>query len=173
LNGTSLRKTILLFAVSYAGIWPAQAQIQIATDPPEVSGKPVPIDLPGAGRIVIVPRQFKKGAANWCTAEIRGPGRFRQIVPTAGGVLGGSCWASLAVGRVPAPRGIVRLAVIYIANRPGEGLEIRPRETPVVLFRKTGQLQWRRDDALTIKLGRQAGVRTIGDLRTLLSRPGW
>lgn len=77
-----------------------------------------------------------------------------------------TCGHVLAFGRVPAPAGTDRIALLY-DSYGGPNAEVLQ---PVILERSAGQNRWAFNDALAQSIGEDGSLTTIPAIRTYLTR---
>lgn len=140
-------------------------------DSPDQSGRSAVIKFPQIGRVIVTPRLGDFRAGSWCTVELRNR-TSRVVLKTLGGPNSRTetCDATSAVGRVPSPANVFRIAIIHIVSVPVDVSPDPGRLTPVIVYQTLRDPVWRVDTDLARELVAAGATDTIADIRNYLRR---
>lgn len=137
--------------------------------PPEPTmpvGKPLTISFSVRATVHLHPGKAQQDGKSICTLGIEQSGLTRQDLVTIGegDTEALTCGKLVAAGRIPAPKAIQRIALLYEAYGPQETIL-----QPVILARAYSTAPWKTDDKLAQRIGEDARLATIPAIRAWLS----
>jgi hypothetical protein len=125
-------------------------------------GKSLTISFSVRTTVHLHPGKAKQDGKSVCTLGIEQSGLTRQDLVTVGqgDTEALTCGKLVAAGRIPAPKTIQRIALLYEVYGPHETIL-----QPVILMRAGSTMLWETDDVLAQRIGEDAQLVTIPAIR--------
>lgn len=129
------------------------------------TGKAVPVRFDSGVTVSVQEVAVKADGNARCAVRLTEAGSAPQTIVTigAGETEALTCGSLKALGRVPAPPGMQRIAFLYEAFGPHSTVL-----QPVILFRSAPGANWTSDDALAQRIGEDGSLVTIPAIRRFL-----
>ena len=148
---------------------PVSHPARVPTPTPAVSPRAASlvIDLAPGSRVALLPIEESRDRATACIVELRSDRAEAQrlTVIGEGETEAISCDGLIAAGRVSAPAGRQRIALLYRAHSPNADVV-----QPVILTREGPAGRWSTDDGLAQRISEKAELRSIPAIRQWIAQ---